>query len=889
MTEEHGLDPIACFLTACEVERREYRAAGREHKVVHGRRVSAEHGRFVYNFDIQAELPFKEDATVQVVVKSGFYVATVVGKTNRSVTLSLSSDLGPQVPTARIEGEEVDLLQALIFRLKEIKSKDNLEGFNSELAAQALRLTDESDQFREDDLTQKPPEDLTQDQRAAYLRGLSQPLTFLWGPPGTGKTVLLGALAWQLFQQNKRILIVSHTNQAVDGVLESLCKRITDKGRASIPEGSILRLGSLVKDSLIRQWGEQVQLDLVMNRSHDKVSSRLAALKTELAEVRTKLFETSKKMTLLESYAQLHAELLKLRSKLRSEDTGLVHAVRRVFHPTSPAPEETPAEQEMLKESVSLLESNLAHVTAELQGCERAELADLSMELSSRQLEITEAIALLEKFTRDLRLSLLDRARIVATTATQAMLSARDLNGFDAVLIDEASMLPLPLCYLLTGMARERVVIAGDFRQLPAIAVSDSHMVRLWYTRDIFDCAGVIDRVDSGARHSAIVTLTTQFRSNETLCDLINERFYGGVLKTMKVEYPPVVFKEPLTYLNRYPIVLVDTSPLEPRGHTLNNSKSNLMHALLVRKIAVSLVAAGLCDTPEGLGIIAPYRPQVSLIRDLLDEYKLSAVSVGTVHRFQGSERGAIILDLTDSPPHRLGTFLRPVSLRDTGARLLNVALSRARQHLFVVANLSHLRSQVHRQHLLSGVLDDLERLAYRIPVDELIGEALTPSRSLEINEKSGVFAFQAFDEQFFLPGLMTDLIEARYDVVISAPRLSSRVVMVLSTLLRDRIQKGLRVTMIIDGAANIDDGEQRALKELRDVGVLVIKSLTAPIPYVVVDSEVVWLGSLSPADCLAPLQGLMVRCVSNRASSVILEMQNPQRDTEGSMAAVAL
>jgi len=341
--------------------------------------------------------------------------------------------------------------------------------------------------------------------------------------------------------------------------------------------------------------------------------------------------------------------------------------------------------------------------------------------------------------------------------------------------------------------------------------------------------------------------------------------------------------------LNRYPIVLVDTSALDPRGHILNSSKSNLIHALLVRKIAVSLVSVGMCDSPEGVGIIAPYRPQVSLIRDLLDEYRLKSISVGTVHRFQGSERSTIILDLTDSPPHRLGTFLRPISLRDTGARLLNVALSRARQHLFVVANLSHLRGQVQRRHLLSGVLDDIERLAYRIPLDELIGESVTPSPSIEVKEGSGVYAFQAFSEEFFLPGLMTDLMEARYDVVISAPRVSSRVVRVLSSLLRDRIQRGLRVTMIIDASTTIDESAQHALRELRDAGVLVIKSLTTPAPYVVVDSEVVWLGALSPADCLAPIQGLMVRCVSNRASTVILEMQYPQRASEGSMAAIGV
>jgi energy-coupling factor transporter ATP-binding protein EcfA2 len=877
MTEQPQLDPIACFLTACEIERREHRSSGREHTVVQGRRILAEDGRFFYKFSTSSDLSVKELCSVQLIVSSALYSALVTAKAPGSITVSLGVDLGPLIPTARLEGEETDLLQTLIHRLKGLKRGDSDVEFNTKLATQLLRLQEPSAVEAPPMSLEKPPEDLTADQRIAFSKCLSQPLTFLWGPPGTGKTTLLGALAWQLYRENKRVLIVSHTNQAVDGVLESLCRRVSERGRSALPEGSILRLGVLVKESLVKQYADQVQLDSVMNRSHDKVSTRLESLKAELAEVRAKLFESSKKLTLLDSYVELHGELQKLKGAQRSEGSGLVHAVRKVFQPTVSASEVAPSREEELRESISLLESNLAQVTAELQGCERAQLAEVNLELSNRQLEITEAIALLEKFVRDLRISLLDRARVVATTATQALLSARDLRRFDVVLVDEASMLPLPLCYLLGGLARQQAVVAGDFRQLPSIASSDSHMVNLWYTRDVFDCAGVIDHVDAAREHPAIATLTTQFRSCEPLCTLINERFYGGRLVSHPREDSPLVFKEPLTYLNRHPIVLVDTSPLEPRGHTHNSSKSNLLHALIVRKIALSLSAAGLGECPEGVGVITPYRRQVHLIKELLDECSIDSISVGTVHRFQGSERDAIILDLTDSAPHRLGTFLGPRSLRDTGARLLNVALSRARRYLFVVANLAHLRQQLSSSHILSGILNDLERLGHCIPVGELIGEPLLPNPELSVDQSSGVLAFQSFDQQLFLPALVTDLLEAKEDVVISTPRVAPREVAVLASLLEDRIQAGLRVTIIVDGAANLDIDEQRSLKGLRDIGVLVVKSLSSPLPFVVVDSEVVWVGSIAPGACLSGEPGLMARSVSGRACSILLELHNAE------------
>ncbi|MEY4700483.1 MAG: hypothetical protein RL326_670 [Pseudomonadota bacterium] len=873
MKEQHELDPIACFLSACEIERREHRSAGREHKVVQGRRTIAESGRVIYSFRTQGDLPFKEFASVQLITSLGFYAGTVLGRGNGAITLAVSVDLGPVISSARLEGEEGDVLQTLITRLKALKSADSTRGFNRDLALQTLRLPPTSE-GRAADHVEGAPEDLTRDQRDAFEQALSRQVTFLWGPPGTGKTRLLGALAWYFYKAGKRVLIASHTNQAVDGVVESLCARITERGRSSIPEGTILRLGSMVKESTIRRFGEQVQLDRVMHRSHEKVSSRLDALKSELCDVRNKLFETSKKLSLLDSYADLHGQLQKLRSELKGDESGLKHVVRRVFQSSDALHDEAPHRQQELRESISLLESNLTQVTAELQGCERQQLAELSLELSHRQLEITEAIAMLEKFMRDLRLSLLDRARIVATTASRALISAADLSQFDVVLIDEASMLPLPLSFVLSGYARDRVVIAGDFRQLPSVALSDSHMVRHWYTRDIFECAGVVDVVDAQGQHPAIATLTTQFRSNATLCGLINERFYGGLLRTVEAGTEHLVFREPLTYLNRYPVVLVDTSPLAPLGQTTRNSKSNLQHALLCRKIALSLNAAGLSEAPDGVGVIAPYRPQVSLIRELLDECGLAHVSSGTVHRFQGSERRAIILDLTDSPPHTLGTFLRPTSLRDTGARLLNVALSRARDYLFVVANLSHLRAQLSSRHLLSGILDDIERTAYPMRVDELIGEPLPPDVARGGTNTTGVFVFQSFDEVLFLPALVADLLEASNDVVVSSETLTPRVAQVLSTVLRERIQRGLRVTFIVGGTRSLDDVEQRALRLVREAGALVIKALRPPEPFVVVDSEVVWLGSMVPGDCLGHSEGIMTRSVSRRAASLLLEQQ---------------
>jgi hypothetical protein len=68
-----------------------------------------------------------------------------------------------------------------------------------------------------------PREPLDQQQLAAFRRALAVPdLSLIWGPPGTGKTRTITAIAAACAAQGKRVLVTSHTNRAVDNVLKQL-------------------------------------------------------------------------------------------------------------------------------------------------------------------------------------------------------------------------------------------------------------------------------------------------------------------------------------------------------------------------------------------------------------------------------------------------------------------------------------------------------------------------------------------------------------------------------------------------------------------------------------------------------------------------------------------
>lgn len=83
-----------------------------------------------------------------------------------------------------------------------------------------------------------PPAWLRDGQADAYRACLGEGLWLVWGPPGTGKTRVLGAAIGDLLAAGKRVLLVSGTNVAVDSALREVLKE------RQFEPGQIVRVGS---------------------------------------------------------------------------------------------------------------------------------------------------------------------------------------------------------------------------------------------------------------------------------------------------------------------------------------------------------------------------------------------------------------------------------------------------------------------------------------------------------------------------------------------------------------------------------------------------------------------------------------------------------------------
>lgn len=561
-------------------------------------------GAFLYRFTCErveaepgeesiASFQIPEDTT-GVLQSEGRYVpAAVLGHDplGREITLELQL----VTPLRRTEGE---LTFSTLFLLAGLR--DRL----IELGVNPLPPVEAALDGRGDAVPDAPSASLLTgvgiDQAAAIKSSLSRTVSFVWGPPGTGKTRTLAQLTTQLLEANESVLLTANTNVAVDRLVGATLDALGSPARPPV-----LRLGR--SGASLRGRGVSAEELLEGSPEFTAWSTRLAAL-------------------------------------LRGAGVSIP--------------------DEWSLETVLRL----------------AGWAMTAHEILTGQLSPQTVLELLELAGRILAALAGVEAPIMAATLcgtyTRTELRAR---RFDTVIVDEASMASVAHFTAAAGLAKRRVVIAGDFQQLPPIVLADTPEARRYLGQHMFAFIGC-DEVSRD--HSLRSMLREQWRMHPEIGRAVSRVFYGGRL----VDAPAISDR---ASSGRGGMLLVDTHGCTPRSHrTPSRSIRNAVHA---RLIAEWLPGSGW----KTIGVIAPYRAQARLLRRALratcrSRLEDGSLQVSTVHKFQGEERDLIVFDTTDAP-EMAGHFLNDVR-NPAAANLVNVAISRAKHALLIVGDVPHLR-----------------------------------------------------------------------------------------------------------------------------------------------------------------------------------------------------
>lgn len=546
-------------------------------------------------------------------------------------------------------------------------------------------------------------------QKKAVEAALTHQVSVIQGPPGTGKTQTILNIIANLLIAGKTVLVVSNNNSAVNNVAEKL----EHEGLGFI----VAKLGSVQKkeefvasqqplpdmsswhidaSSSVKQWVKDA-----LNNVSQGFSAQLRQ-----AELRAEYDALLKEATYNEKLATNSIDCDWLYSKSSSKIMELLgyYQIRQ----SNQIPSVFFRIKWALKLGLpmfSFLQKDVSDVIASLENAyyivRKAEIEKelQSVESTLQSVDIKENLRLLrayslqilkneiaEHYRADTRTAftiknikaktedfLREYPVVLSTTYSAKSCISKDMV-FDYVIMDEASQVDIKTGALALSCAMNAVIV-GDDKQLPNVVSQEEALalqaIQLTYKVDdrynevthsfLQSCVEVFKDIP-------VTLLREHYRCHPKIIEFCNQHFYNGELVAMTDD-------------NGEDNVLQVVQTVEgnhARGHFNQREIDVIVQEVLPQ-----------CADSGSIGIITPYRQQADEINKALGKDIAS-----TVHKYQGRECDTIIMSMVDN---------KPTEFSDD-PNLLNVAISRAKTHLYVVTNSNEMPKESNLAQLIDYV-----------------------------------------------------------------------------------------------------------------------------------------------------------------------------------------
>jgi very-short-patch-repair endonuclease/thymidine kinase len=559
------------------------------------------------------------------------------------------------------------------------------------------------------------PFGLNLSQKAAVENAFSSNISFIEGPPGTGKTQTILNIISNAIYQNKTVAVVSNNNAAISNVREKLDEYnfgfITallgnnDNKMVFFWEKSEIR-----RDETIANWNtniDDIQYLEKQCRVYQQKLPKLYEKENTLAKIKIDLINLSKefehfrfqnsnitipkkkiikKIKDLDSLIRFKIELEHIQTKSRFK--SLLLKIRYGFS----LKDET---EDSIKDLINYLDLNyyklkIQMIEREIDKIEKflefedfVEAKSKYQEISSQLFKIKLAIKYsnispkeysYENYKNNFK-EFMGEYPVILSTTHSLIPSAEHGYVFDYLIIDEASQTDL-LSSVLSLYCSRNAIIVGDSKQLPQIEnkyLEDKNNVlkelfNISYEYDYFG-NNILSSMNKIFPDAPKVMLKEHYRCHPLIINFCNQKFYNNEL---------IILTKPSSDIN--PLKLYKTVP---GNHARKNPEGTGLYNLREVDEINLIIKNSEC---KDIGIISPYRKQVEVLQASI-EIKSEKIEIDTVHKFQGRAKDVIILStVANDIRHNGSTNLEKedfVSKSD----LLNVAVSRAKKQLNLVVS----------------------------------------------------------------------------------------------------------------------------------------------------------------------------------------------------------
>jgi hypothetical protein len=219
---------IGEFIQALEAEIKALKSGkgGTTTGIFNGRFINKYSDYYIYSFTLNNFLTLLDETPAEIDIRGQHYNALIFRSEGLNIEVGIDHFCGQSI-------SEATLLTNLWYLLEILKNKyiDCQDGmFNVDFKLSEMLFSGNNanvKSYRQESIKYSQPKNpLNLSQEKAIKASSSSQLCIIWGPPGTGKTTTIACVIESHINAGRRVLLVSHANNAVDEALEDVAEQM---------------------------------------------------------------------------------------------------------------------------------------------------------------------------------------------------------------------------------------------------------------------------------------------------------------------------------------------------------------------------------------------------------------------------------------------------------------------------------------------------------------------------------------------------------------------------------------------------------------------------------------------------------------------------------------